>query len=81
MQAARAFQIALPVMMQRGGDLNQRLQSYAQAQQTLVTDLPVVPLFFRGRMVLVKPYVQNMVITGKDDYPGWSLLGQVFLTK
>jgi len=32
-------------------------------------------------MVLVKPYVQNMVITGKDDYPGWSLLGQVFLTK
>ena len=64
-----------------GSDLNQRLQSYAQAQQTLVTDLPVVPLFFRGRMVLVKPYVQNMVITGKDDYPGWSLLGQVFLTK
>jgi len=64
-----------------GTDLNQRLQSYAQAQQQLVTDLPVIPLFFRGRMVLVKPWVQNMVITGKDDYPGWSFLSQIYVTK
>ena len=60
-----------------GTDLNARLQSYAQAQQILVQDLPVVPLFNRGRMVLVKPWVQNLVITAKDDYPGMSFLTQV----
>jgi len=63
-----------------GTDQNGRLKSYADAQQILVNDVPVAPLFFRGRMVLVKPWVQNMVITPKDDYPGWSLLGDVFLT-
>ncbi len=57
-----------------GTDLNQRLQAYAQAQGILVTDLPVAPLFYRGRMVLVKPWVQNLVITPKDDYPGLSFL-------
>ena len=45
-----------------------------QAQQILATDLPVAPLYFRGRMVLVKPWVQNLVITAKDDYPGLSFL-------
>ncbi|HEY3060975.1 MAG TPA: peptide ABC transporter substrate-binding protein [Chloroflexota bacterium] len=64
-----------------GTDLNQRLQAYAQAQQILANDVPVAPLFFRGRMVLVKPWVQKMVITPKDDYPGWSLLKNVFLTR
>ncbi len=64
-----------------GTDLNSRLQSYAQAQQLLVQDLPVVPLFYRGRMVVVKPWVQNMVLTGKDDYPGWSFLTQIYLTR
>ena len=64
-----------------GSDLNQRLQAYAQAQQILANDMPVAPLFFRGRMVLVKAWVQNMVITPKDDYPGWSLLKNVFLTR
>jgi ABC-type oligopeptide transport system substrate-binding subunit len=33
--------------------LNARLQAYAEAQQVLNTDLPVAPLFYRGRMVLV----------------------------
>ena len=57
-----------------GADLNQRLQAYAEAQKILVQDLPVAPLFYRGRMVLVKPWVQNMVITPKDEYPGLSFL-------
>ena len=57
-----------------GTDLNQRLQAYAEAQKILVQDLPVAPLFYRGRMVLVKPWVQNMVITPKDEYPGLSFL-------
>jgi oligopeptide transport system substrate-binding protein len=60
-----------------GTDLTTRLQAYSQAQQILIQDTPVAPLFYRGRMVLVKPWVQNLVITAKDDYPGMSFLTQV----
>jgi oligopeptide transport system substrate-binding protein len=59
----------------------QRLQAYAQAQQILVNDLPVAPLFYRGRMVVVKPWVQNLVITPKDDYPGVSFLPNVSVSQ
>ena len=31
---------------------------YNQAQTALIQDAPVAPLFVRGRMVIVKPYVQ-----------------------
>jgi oligopeptide transport system substrate-binding protein len=62
-------------------DQNARLQAYAQAQQTLDQDVAVVPLFFRGRMVLVKPWVQNLVITAKDDYPGLTFLNQVSVAR
>ena len=64
-----------------GADQSQRMQAYAQAQQILVEDVPVAPLIFRGRMVVVKPWVQNLVITPKDEYPGISFLPQVFLTQ
>jgi oligopeptide transport system substrate-binding protein len=64
-----------------GTDLNQRLTAYAQAQQILVQDLPVAPLFYRGRMVLVKPWVQNLVITPKDEYPGDLFLNNVFVVQ
>ena len=64
-----------------GTDLPQRLQAYAQAQGILVSDLPVAPLYYRGRMVLVKPWVQNLVITPKDDYPGLSFLNAVSVSK
>jgi oligopeptide transport system substrate-binding protein len=60
-----------------GTDSTVRLQAYAQAQTTLVNDTPVAPLFYRGRMVLVKPWVQNLVLTPKDDYPGMSFLTSV----
>ena len=60
-----------------GTDLTVRLQAYAEAQQILVKDTPVAPLFYRGRMVLVKPWVQNLVITPKDDYPGLSFLTSI----
>ena len=60
-----------------GTDLATRLQAYAEAQQILVQDTPVAPLLYRGRMVLVKPWVQNLVITPKDDYPGLSFLTNV----
>jgi oligopeptide transport system substrate-binding protein len=64
-----------------GVDLNQRLTAYAQAQQILVQDLPVAPLFYRGRMVLVKPWVQNLVITPKDEYPGDLFLTNMFVVQ
>jgi oligopeptide transport system substrate-binding protein len=70
-----------------GTDQNQRLQAYAQAQQILVQDLPVAPLFYRGRMVLVKPWVHgggpnsSMVITPIDSYPGLTFLQNVFVTQ
>jgi oligopeptide transport system substrate-binding protein len=62
-------------------DQNQRLQTYAQAQQLLEQDLPVAPMLYRGRMVLVKPWVQNLVITPKDEYPGLTFLTQVSVAK
>jgi oligopeptide transport system substrate-binding protein len=62
-------------------DQRARLQAYAQAQQTLEQDVPVIPLFFRGRMVLVKPWVQNLVITAKDEYPGVTFLNQVSVAR
>jgi oligopeptide transport system substrate-binding protein len=64
-----------------GTDQNQRLQAYAQAQQILVQDLPVAPLFYRGRLVVVKPWVQNLVITPKDEYPGITFLSDVFVSQ
>jgi oligopeptide transport system substrate-binding protein len=64
-----------------GTDLNQRLQAYAQAQSILIRDVVGAPLFYRGRMVLVKPWVQNLVITAKDDYPGVSFLGNISVAR
>ena len=70
-----------------GSDQNQRMQAYAQAQQILVQDLPVAPLFYRGRAVLVKPWVHgggdngSLVITPIDAYPGISFMHSVFVTK
>jgi oligopeptide transport system substrate-binding protein len=68
-------------------DQNQRLQAYAQAQQILVQDLPVAPLYYRGRLVLVKPWVHgggdnnSLIITPIDSYPGVTFLDSVFVTR
>jgi oligopeptide transport system substrate-binding protein len=68
-------------------DQNARLQSYAQAQQILMQDLPVAPLFYRGRMVVVKPWVHgdgpnnSLVVTSLDAYPGITFLRNVFVTQ
>ncbi|MBV9168451.1 MAG: peptide ABC transporter substrate-binding protein [Chloroflexi bacterium] len=65
-----------------GTDLNQRVALYNQAQTQLVQDAPVAPLFVRGRMVVVKPWVQSvsggpLMITPQDDYPGDLFLDMV----
>jgi oligopeptide transport system substrate-binding protein len=68
-------------------DQNARLQDYAQAQQILMQDLPVAPLYYRGRMVVVKPWVHggggnnSLVITALDAYPGVTFLQDVFVTQ
>jgi oligopeptide transport system substrate-binding protein len=65
-----------------GVDLSDRVLLYNQAQTILIQDAPVAPLFVRGRMVVVKPYVQMsdgspLTITGQDDYPGDYFLDMV----
>ena len=58
-----------------GTDLDTRVGLYQQAQTQLIQDAPVAPLFVRGRLVVIKPWVQTtgggpLVITAQDDYPG-----------
>jgi len=65
-----------------GTDLSDRVVQYNQAQTLLIQDAPVAPLFVRGRMVIVKPYIQMtdgspLSITGQDDYPGDYFLDSV----
>jgi oligopeptide transport system substrate-binding protein len=64
------------------GSLPDRLQLYAQAQTLLIQDAPVAPLFARGRLALIKPWVQStdggpLVLTPLDDYPGSLFLDKV----
>jgi oligopeptide transport system substrate-binding protein len=63
-------------------NLSDRLLQYNQAQTILVQDVPVMPLFMRGRLVLIKPWVQAtdggpLPITAQDDYPGSFFLDKV----
>jgi oligopeptide transport system substrate-binding protein len=68
-------------------DQTQRLQAYNQAQTILMQDLPVAPIYYRGRMVVVKPWVHgagdnnSMIITPIDAYPGVTFVHQVFVTR
>jgi oligopeptide transport system substrate-binding protein len=62
--------------------LNERLLAYNQAQALLIQDAPIVPLFARGRLALVKPWVQSttgapLPISPLDDYPGSLFLDTV----
>jgi oligopeptide transport system substrate-binding protein len=63
-------------------NLTDRLPLYAQAQTLLVQDVPVAPLFVRGRLVLIQPWVQSidggpLVVSPLDDYPGSLFLDKV----
>jgi oligopeptide transport system substrate-binding protein len=62
--------------------LADRLTYYGQAQTQLLRDAPVIPLFVRGRLVLVKPWIQSvdggaLPITAQDDFPGSYQLDRV----
>jgi oligopeptide transport system substrate-binding protein len=63
-------------------NLSARLQLYEQAQALLLQDAPVAPLFVRGRLVLVKPWIQStdggpLILTPLDEYPGSLFLDKV----
>jgi oligopeptide transport system substrate-binding protein len=63
-------------------DLTDRVRLYNQAQSRLIGDVPVLPLFARGHVVLVKPWVQAadgepLPISPLDDYPGSLFLDRV----
>jgi oligopeptide transport system substrate-binding protein len=65
-----------------GVSLPDRLQLYARAQTQLMQDVPVAPLFARGRLVLVKPWVRSidggsLLLTPLDEYPGSLFLDKV----
>jgi len=47
-------------------DNTKRLEKYAEAQEMIIDDLPIVPMFFRERFWLVKPSVKGLVTTGLD---------------
>jgi oligopeptide transport system substrate-binding protein len=56
--------------------LADRLVYYAQASTQLVRDVPVIPVWVRGRLLLVRPWVQ-LTLTAQDDFPGSYLLDRV----
>jgi oligopeptide transport system substrate-binding protein len=59
-------------------DNDTRLEKYAEAQEMIIDDLPIAPMFFRERFWLVKPSVKGLVTTGLDHQcPGdlfWNLV-------
>ncbi|NJM06891.1 hypothetical protein HC891_12950 [Candidatus Gracilibacteria bacterium] len=45
------------------GDEAERFQLYQQAEQLIIADAPVIPLYHDVEHTLVKPYVQGLTIT------------------
>jgi oligopeptide transport system substrate-binding protein len=57
-------------------DRAQRQAGFEQAEQQLLTDLPLVPLYNNADIVMVKPYVKGLVHTslGQDLFGGVKIL-------
>ncbi|TAK31011.1 MAG: peptide ABC transporter substrate-binding protein [Chloroflexota bacterium] len=62
-------------------DVTKRTQLWAEAQQTIVGDAPIIFLYYDERYVLVKPYVVNLRVTPMDtnSVPGNRSLDGVYL--
>ncbi|PKH45494.1 peptide ABC transporter substrate-binding protein [Dehalococcoides mccartyi] len=43
-----------------------RLQMWAQAQEIVMADMPIVTMFYRERFYVVQPYVKGLEPTGMD---------------
>jgi oligopeptide transport system substrate-binding protein len=62
-------------------DLDAQVELYNQAQQILVDDAPVMFISWGGRFSLVKPWVQNLVITPSDFTTGAYFYDQVTISE
>lgn len=49
-------------------DSDRRLQLYRQAEQTIVDDVPWIPLFHGVDYTLVKPYLSGFTVTAQGSY-------------
>ena len=57
-----------------------RLEMYAEAQQIMIDDLAFAPLYYNGRQILVKPWVQGLVPSSMEsNMPGDLFFDQVFI--
>lgn len=50
--------------------LEEQIPLYNQAQEMVMADAPLIPQTFGARFSLVKPWVQNLVITAQDSNAG-----------
>ncbi|MEW6034350.1 MAG: peptide ABC transporter substrate-binding protein [Chloroflexota bacterium] len=57
-------------------DNTKRLQMWADAQEMVMADAPIVTMFYRERFVLVKPTVKGLKTTGMDG----QVSGDMFFT-
>ena len=71
---------ALVIAAESELDNDVRLDLYAQAQKIMIDDLAFAPLYYRGRQILVKPWVQGLVASSMEsNIPGDLFLDLVFI--
>jgi len=58
-------------------DLGEQVALYNQAQEMFMADAPLIPLRYGQRFTLVKPWVQNLVVTSADSSTGESFYYKV----
>jgi oligopeptide transport system substrate-binding protein len=58
-------------------DNTRRLQLWAQAQEIVIDDCPIVTMFYRERFWLAKPYLKDLITTGMDG----QVTGDMFFYK
>ncbi|MEP7040943.1 MAG: peptide ABC transporter substrate-binding protein [Chloroflexota bacterium] len=51
-------------------DLADQVPLYNQAQEMVMADAPIIPQTFSARFTLVKPWIQNLVLTAQDSNAG-----------
>jgi ABC-type oligopeptide transport system substrate-binding subunit len=80
---ARYCNVAFDELLDRAartGDIDSQLTLYAEAQRLLVDDTAAIFLQWPGTYALVAPWVEGLVLTPMDDFPGILFLDQVRIT-
>ena len=58
-----------------------RLQKWAEAQEILMADAPIVTMYYRERFVLYQSYVKGLKTTGMDgEIPGDQFFSEVYIS-